>query len=302
MAVDADVLERIRERLRVSTRVGDDRIRVAARGDDVVLLGAVASPEEATVAAQLAEQYATAVVNELQVDQGLREGPEQQPAATEPAAPADDEVLVGSTDMLAGPDAAPTGDLAEALDENEPWAPPDVPQLAPTRVEERGGVSPSDRVVLESWEESHPNDPDDLLDEEDRADQERPAAPDLTAADLRRAGEGHPLPSLDPTAASPTAEPDRDPASIDPTARPAGDDMVEQVPGTPKGPGAVGEPTTEGGALGGTPAVETGAIGADTAPSDPSRDASGGVQKIAGTDRGPAADEDRAIREEIPDE
>jgi hypothetical protein len=77
---------------------------------------------------------------------------------------------------------------------------------------------------------------------------------------------------------------------------------VEQVPGTAKGPGAVGEPTVEGGALGGTPAVETGAIGADTAPSDPPRDASGGVQKIAGTDRGPAAPEDRAIREEVPDE
>jgi hypothetical protein len=144
MAVDADVLDRIRERLRVSTRVGDDRIQVAARGDDVVLLGAVASPEEATVAAQLAEQYATAVVNELQVDRDLREG-QEEPAEGEPAAPADDEVLVGSTDMLAGPDAAPTEDLDEALGENRPWTPPDVPQLAPTRTEERGGVSPKDR-------------------------------------------------------------------------------------------------------------------------------------------------------------
>ncbi|HEX8132138.1 MAG TPA: BON domain-containing protein, partial [Actinomycetes bacterium] len=289
MTVDADVLERIRERLRVSTRVGDDRIQVAARDDDVVLLGAVATPEEATVAAQLAEEYASAVVNELQVDQGLREGLER-PVESEPAAPADDEVLVGSTDMLAGPDTVPTGDMAEALDENEPWEPPDVPQLAPTRVEERGGVSPEDREALSTWEERG-GDLDDLLDEEDRTGRERPSAPDLSAADLRRAGEGRPLPSLDPTAASPTAEPDFDPTAT--AARPAGDDMVEQVPGTPKGPGAVGEPTTGGGALGGTPAVETGAIGADTAPSDPARDASGGVQKIAGTDRGPAAPEDR---------
>jgi BON domain len=203
MAVDADVLDRIRERLRVSTRVGDDRIQVAARDDDVVLLGAVASPEEATVAAQLAEQYASPVVNELQVDRGLREGVEA-PSEGEPAAPADDEVLVGSTDMLAGPDAVPTGDLAEALDENEPWEPPDVPQLAPTRVEERGGVSPGDREALSTWEEGG-GDPDDLLREEDRADAERPSAPDLSAADLRRAGEGHPLPSLDPTATSPAA-------------------------------------------------------------------------------------------------
>jgi BON domain len=144
MAVDADVLDRIRERLRVSTRVGDERIQVAARGDDVVLLGAVASPEEATVAAQLAEQYATPVVNELQVDRDLRQGTEEQ-VEGEPADPADDEVLVGSTDMLAGPDAGPTEDLDEALGENRPWAPPDVPQLAPTRTEGRGGVSPRDR-------------------------------------------------------------------------------------------------------------------------------------------------------------
>jgi hypothetical protein len=53
--MDADVLEQIRERLRVSTRVGDERIVVASRDDDVVLLGAVASPEEATVAGQPAE-------------------------------------------------------------------------------------------------------------------------------------------------------------------------------------------------------------------------------------------------------
>ena len=222
MAVDADVLDRIRERLRVSTRVGDDRIQVAARDDDVVLLGAVASPEEATVAGQLAEQYATSVVNQLQVDRDLRQGVEE-PVEGEPATPADDEVLIGSTDMLAGPDTVPTGDLAEALDENEPWEPPDVPQLAPTRAEERGGASPGDREALSAWEERG-GDPDDLLDEEDRADTERPSAPDLSPADLRRAGEGRPLPSLDPTATSPAAEPDRDPTAVDPAARPAGDD------------------------------------------------------------------------------
>ena len=124
MAVDAEVLDRIRERLRVSTRVGDDRIQVAGRDDDVVLLGAVASPEEATVAGQLAEQYAASVVNELQVDRDLRQGVE--------------EPVERAT-------AAPDADLDEALAENQPWMPPDVPQLAPTRTEERGGVSPKDR-------------------------------------------------------------------------------------------------------------------------------------------------------------
>jgi osmotically-inducible protein OsmY len=90
MAVDAEVLEQIRERLRVSTRVGDERIEVATRDDDVVLLGVVATPEEATVAGQLAEEHATSVVNELQVDRGLREGFDDDPLATEPASPSEE--------------------------------------------------------------------------------------------------------------------------------------------------------------------------------------------------------------------
>src|SRR5215213_7207625 len=282
MAVDADVLEQIRERLRVSTRVGDERIEVATRDDDVVLLGAVATPEEATVAGQLAEEYTTSVVNELQVDRGLREGIEE-PQDTEPASPAGDEVLVGSTDMLAGPDSAPTEDLAEALDENEPWSPPDVPQLAPTATEQRGGWAREDALELSEWEGAG-GDPDDLLDEEDRAARDGVSAPDLAAADLERAAEGGQLPSLDPTAATP-----------------GGDPEAEPVPGTAKGPGAVGEYETEGGELGSVPALETGAVGADTAPADPARDASGGTQKIAGTDRGPSAPDDRAVREEIED-
>ena len=202
MAVDADVLEQIRERLRVSTRVGDDRIEVATRDDDVVLLGAVASPEESTVAGQLAEEYATSVVNELQIDRGLREGFDDDPMDTEAASPAGDEVLIGSTDMLAGPDAAPTEDLAEALDENEPWSPPDVPQLAPTATEQRGGWARENALALSEWEQEG-GDPDDLLDEEDRAARDGVSAPDLAPADLERAAEGGQLPSLDPTAATP---------------------------------------------------------------------------------------------------
>jgi hypothetical protein len=298
MAVDVDVLERIRERLRVSTRVDDERIEVATRDDDVVLLGAVASPEEATVAGQLAEEYADSVVNELQIDRGLREMVEE-PLDTEPASPAQDEVLVGSTDMLAGPDSAATEDLAEALDENEPWTPPDVPQLAPTVTEQRGGVPAEDRLALEEWDEAG-GEPDDLLDEEDRAASEGSSAPDLAEAELERAAEGGELPSLDPTAATPGGDPEAEPSPAETGGW--GEDMVEQVPGTAKGPGVVGEPDIEGGALGGIPALETGAIGADTAPSDPARDASGGVQKMAGTDRGPAAPEDRAVRQEIEDD
>jgi hypothetical protein len=297
MAVDSEVLERIRERLRVSTRVGDERIEVATRDDDVVLLGAVATPEEATVAGQLAEEYADSVVNELVVDRGLREWIEE-PQDTEPASPAGDEVLIGSTDMLAGPDAAPTEDLAEALDENEPWTPPDVPQLAPTATEQRGGWAQENALALSEWEDEG-GDPDDLLDDEDRAARDGISAPDLAAADLDRATDGGQLPSLDPTAATPGGDPEAEPEPFETGSW--ADDMAEQVPGTAKGPGAVGEYETEGGELGSVPALETGAVGADTAPSDPARDASGGVQKIAGTDRGPAAPEDRAVREEIED-
>src|SRR4029450_12203001 len=210
MAVDVDVLEQIRERLRVSTRVGDERIEGATRDDDVVLLGAVATPEEATVAGQLAEEYATSVVNELQVDRGLREGVEE-PLDTEPASPAGDEVLVGSTDMLAGPETVPTEDLAEALDENEPWTPPDVPQLAPTATEQRGGVPPSDALALSEWEEEG-GDPDDLLDEEDREAREGRSAPHPAPAHLARPGQRVEVPSLDPTAATPGGDPEAEAA------------------------------------------------------------------------------------------
>jgi hypothetical protein len=297
MAVDVDVLERIRERLRVSTRVGDERIEVATRDDDVVLVGAVATPEEVTVAGQLAEEYADSVVNELEVDRGLRDWVEE-PVDTEPASPAGDEVLIGSTDMLAGPDSAPTEDLAEALDENEPWTPPDVPQLAPTVTEQRGGWAREDALALSEWEDEG-GDPDDLLDEDDRAARDGLSAPDLAPADLERAAEGGQLPSLDPTAATSGGDPEADPEPFE--SGTWADDMVEQVPGTAKGPGAVGEYETEGDELGSVPALETGAIGADTAAADPARDASGGVQKVAGTDRGPAAPDDRAVREEIED-
>jgi hypothetical protein len=261
MAVDVDVLERIRERLRVSTRVGDERIEVATRDDDVVLLGAVATPEEATVAGQLAGEYADSVVNELEVDRGLRDWVEE-PVDTEPASPAGDEVLIGSTDMLAGPDSAPTEDLAEALDENEPWSPPDVPQLAPTATEQRGGWAGEDALALSEWEDEGGGDPDDLLDEEDRAARDGPSAPDLAPADLDRAAEGGQLPSLDPTAATSGGDPEAEPEPFE--SGTWADDMVEQVPGTAKGPGAVGEYETEGDELGSVPDLDDRAVREET--------------------------------------
>jgi hypothetical protein len=296
MPVDPDDLERIRERLRVSTRVAADDVRVGARGADVVLQGAVPSAEEATVAEQLAGEYVDSVVNELQVDRGLREGLERPPAG-EPTSVPDDELLVGGTDMLAGPEAVVTADLAQALDESEPWTPPDVPQLAPTAVEQRSGVDPAEGLRLGG---GAGEDADELLDEEELDARAGPSAPDLDRADLERAAAGHPLPALDPAAAG--GEPGGDPTARDPVAGTGGDgeDMVKQVPGTAKGPGAVAEQTGGGGALGGTAATETGASGADTAAADPARGASGGAQRVAGADQGPVPgpDDDPAIRAE----
>src|SRR4029453_10811633 len=108
---------------------------------------------------------------------------------------------------------------------------------------------------------------------------------------------GAPPPPPAPPPATPGGDPEAEPEPFESGSW--ADDMVEQVPGTEKGPGAVGEYETEGGELGSVPALETGAIGADTAAADPARDASGGTQKMAGTDRGPAAPDDRAVREEI---
>ena len=50
------------------------------------------------------------------------------------------------------PETVPTEDLAEALDENEPWTPPDVPQLAPTATEQRGGWARENALTLSEWE------------------------------------------------------------------------------------------------------------------------------------------------------
>src|SRR4029450_857761 len=144
------------------------------------------------------------------------------------------------------PDPPPTEDLAEALDENEPWTPPDVPQLAPTVTEQRGGWAQENALALSEWEDAG-GDPDDLLDEEDRAARDGISAPDLARADLDRAAEGGQLPSLAPTAATPGGDPEAEPEPFE--TRTCADDMVAQVPGTAKGPGAVGEYETEGGEL-----------------------------------------------------
>jgi hypothetical protein len=292
MTPDPEALERARALLEESPRVDASHLELRVEGGTVVLTGAVASPEEATAAAMLVEQELPEVVDDLLIEPSLREGAVDA-AGREPAVPPEDEVLVGDPDMLAGPETTVTDDLERALEENEPYDPPDAPHLAPTAAEQRGISSPLVQPGLE---------PSDELDAEP-AEDELPAAADLTAQELRLAGD-RPLPALDPElVADPEPRPDpsgREPLGAAPSQAAEDDRFPEPVPGTEPGPGAVGEPTTGGGALGGTPATETGARGADTAAADPTRGASGGVMSDLGQEPGPPVQDDPAVREELP--
>lgn len=167
MTADDETLARIRAALEDETRVDAARVEVAREGHDVVLRGAVATPEEATVAAMIAERDTQGVRNDLRVDAGLREAtgtaaapPMDQPTPTpqrspeDPSQPADDL----------------TPHVEEALGENLAWDPPEAPTSAPTRAEERGSPAGEAR-------DPEGGDPDEV----------EPSAGDLTAADLQRA-------------------------------------------------------------------------------------------------------------------
>lgn len=295
MPIDQDDVRQIENALAVSTRIDHERVQVVAREDRIVLHGAVATPEEAAAAAIIAERYGHDVVNELRIDRHLQEGAER-PQAREQAVPAENEVLIGDTDMLAGPDAHITTDMATAFQENEPWIPPDAPiAVAAPASEAAGARSPGDG-----------GDVDEIVDDPDpdAVDRSRYAAADLTQADLEAAARGATVPSLDPEA---VADPDRvapDPVGVDSLGIAPDDEalepMVEQVPGTPPGPGATGEGTAGGGSISGVAATETGALGADSAAADPVRQ-TGGTMTDSGTDRGPDAREDPPLRADFPE-
>lgn len=175
MVMDEETLARVRAALDESPRVDARRVDVAAGPEQVLLRGAVATPEEATVAGLLAEEHAVNVRNQLAVDANLREGA-PEPAAAEVTLPATDEVLVGDPDMAAG-GGAHTTDMADALERNEPVDPPDEPMLAPTTGEERGTLDRDTRDVPIAEEGPVP-DPDEVP----------PSAPDLSAEELHRQG------------------------------------------------------------------------------------------------------------------
>jgi len=286
--MDFDDLAVIKERLEESERIDARRIELDLQDPDtVVLRGSVAEPEEATAAAMLVEQFAPRVVNQLRADRNLREGA-VDPVDTEAAVPLENEVLIGSTDMLAGPDAEITSDISRALEENEPWNPPDEPSLAPTEAEYAADLVEGDGTMEEE--------------DEPELDRSQFAAADLTAEDLQAAARGGTVPSLDPDAVAAPAIAEPDPVGVDSfgwTPPEGADEFPEPVPGATSGVGATGEGTAGGGSISGVAATETGSIGADTKSADPAR-STGGSMSDSGTDRGPQAPEDPPLREDFP--
>jgi hypothetical protein len=180
-------LEEIADALRDDDGVDTRRVRLAMHDDELVIGGYVASPEEADRALDIAEQSGLPVINELQVDPALREGIED-PHLTEGDEEDldEDELLVGDLDLPRDRDEDADELTDTSDDENEPFDPPDEPLFPPTRDEQEGGFSPVEPG------------PDIDADAEELDDDERPAAADLTAEDLRGAEEGGGLPSLDP--------------------------------------------------------------------------------------------------------
>jgi hypothetical protein len=234
-------LDEILAALQNSGRIDASRIELAYRDGTVILTGSVASAEEATWAETVAGERALQVENQLRVDRLLREGNVQAQAA-EQVETRSDEVLVGSTDMLAGPDAQITSDVTEALEENVPWDPPTEPSLAPTQAEYGGEVSFGDGA-LEA--EIGGDDPDQL-------DRSRFAAADLTQEDLAAAAKGGPVPSLDPERVAGAALSEEEPLGTDPLgARPPEDlePWPERLPGASPGVGAIGEGEQAGGSV-----------------------------------------------------
>lgn len=151
---DQGTIDVIREALASGGDVELDRVElVLDDGGAVVLRGAVSTPEQASLAAMVAEQHAEQVHNLLEVDAGLRENPADHMAVADDAAEraarmdlrgemeAQDRPGMGEwsaqttqqTDVAMGPaeDGDLTTDVSEALGENVPWDPPDHPQAAP---------------------------------------------------------------------------------------------------------------------------------------------------------------------------
>lgn len=196
MATDEETLARIREVLDASDRVAAARVSVDQSGDGVVLRGAVATPEEATAAALLAEQEAPAVRNEMRVDTNLREDP-ADPRVADPDAAAGDWDRATSADTSSpdhrsnqtgttavdDPPGDQPADVEAALGENLPWDPPDEPALAPTPEEQRG-------IVDHDITEADPADAGPVEEADDVTAGGENSAGDLSAAELAESARG----------------------------------------------------------------------------------------------------------------
>ena len=142
MATRPEEHDRIVEALEGADGVDATEVLVEGDGQTVVLRGAVATFEEATLAAAIAEQHSGdgRVRNELRVDPNLREDPTSE-RVQEPPSARTGEDMTGSSVLL--PDD--TGDelvddIGDSVAENLPWDPPEHPTEVPTLAEERGVV------------------------------------------------------------------------------------------------------------------------------------------------------------------
>jgi hypothetical protein len=184
MPLDPDQPDIVREALAAADSVDASAIRVDAAEDAVVLRGSVATFEEASAAAMIAEQHADLVRSELTVDTNLRESAglsEDQP----PTAPNRDAAGSSFNPVEQSDDVVT--DLQESLTENVPWDPPHEAVQVPTRAEERG----------------RPEDVGDSGTADDVADDDASAAkslPDLTPEELARAAHPQPRTEEDPHA------------------------------------------------------------------------------------------------------
>jgi hypothetical protein len=177
MPVDPDQPDIVREALLGADSLDSRGIRVEADDDVIVLRGSVASHEEATAAAMIAERHADVVRNEISVDRNLREVTDM--AQDQPVAEPNREAAGSSFGGVSEPDDLVT-DMQESLTENVPWDPPHEAVQVPTRAEARGLVdrSPGDEAG------------DDILD--GAADAGAKSLPDLSPEELARAA--HPQP------------------------------------------------------------------------------------------------------------
>ncbi|MPZ72625.1 MAG: BON domain-containing protein [Nitriliruptorales bacterium] len=179
MAFDPDQTDIVREALQAADTVDAHNIHVAAIEDAVVLRGSVATFEEVSAAAAIAEQHADVVRSELTVDGNLRESGD---ATESPSAPTAHRDATGSSfNPVETPDDLVT-DMQESLEENVPWDPPHEAVQVPTRAEERGVADRADP------QDAGGNDP--ALDQ--AADPEPKSLPDVSPEELARSANPEP--------------------------------------------------------------------------------------------------------------